>query len=146
HQYLPDRLVLGDPAARDAAIHALQACIPQATILPVGVDRLIAGVAPGNGPSLVRARGRSEEGDLLVFAVEIKDEAGHTRERWEGLRLRVVDRREPEDDWPEPLLGPYLERRFKALVPGPPLAVAVQRDGDAGRGARSDHLFRRLLG
>ena len=41
---LPAELVLGDPAARDAAIHAVQACIPQATILPIGVDRLIPGV------------------------------------------------------------------------------------------------------
>ncbi len=28
--------LLGDPATRDAAIHAVQACIPQATILPIG--------------------------------------------------------------------------------------------------------------
>src|SRR5205807_9707834 len=38
--YLPSGLVLGDPGARDAAIHAIQACIPHATILPTGVDRL----------------------------------------------------------------------------------------------------------
>ena len=54
HRYLPPALVLGDPAARDAAIHAIQACIPQATILPIGVDRLIPGVGGRTGPHLVQ--------------------------------------------------------------------------------------------
>ena len=44
-RYLPAELILGDPAARDAAIHAVQACIPHATILPVGVERLIPGLS-----------------------------------------------------------------------------------------------------
>jgi enediyne polyketide synthase len=39
-RYLPQDLILGDPGARDAVIHALQACIPQATILPTGIERL----------------------------------------------------------------------------------------------------------
>ncbi|MCP3905140.1 MAG: erythronolide synthase, partial [Planctomycetes bacterium] len=47
--FLPADLVLGDPGSRDAALHALQACIPHRTILPTGVDRIIPArrVAPG---------------------------------------------------------------------------------------------------
>src|SRR5262249_21563749 len=41
-RYLPDRLVLGDPGARDAAIHGIQACIPHATLLPIGVERVVS--------------------------------------------------------------------------------------------------------
>ncbi|HEV2845481.1 MAG TPA: SDR family NAD(P)-dependent oxidoreductase, partial [Thermoanaerobaculia bacterium] len=41
-RYLPDRLVLGDPGARDAAIHGIQACIPHSTLLPTGVDRVVS--------------------------------------------------------------------------------------------------------
>ncbi len=146
HRYLPPALVLGDPAARDAAIHAIQACIPQATILPIGVDRFTPGVGARTGPHLVRARERSDQGDLLVYDVEVAGEDGRVCEHWEGLRLRVVERREPAEDWPEPLLGPYLERRMGALIPGLRLAVAIERNGHAGRPARSDRLFQRALG
>jgi enediyne polyketide synthase len=146
HRYLSPTLVLGDPAARDAAIHAVQACIPQATILPIGVDRVTLGVAGGTGSHRVKARERSEQGDLLVYDLEIADEDGHVRERWEGLRLRVVERREPDPDWPEPLLGPYLERRARSLLPGCRMAVEVERDGRSGRRERSDRLIRRALG
>ncbi len=52
HRYWPGRLVLGDPAARDAVIHSLQACIPQATILPIGVDRLVPGAGYGGAPAV----------------------------------------------------------------------------------------------
>jgi hypothetical protein len=98
HRYLPPALVLGDPAARDVAIHAIQACIPQATILPIGVDRFTPGVGARTGPHLVRARERSDQGDLLVYDVEIADADGRVRERWEGLRLSVVEHREPGED------------------------------------------------
>src|SRR6202158_3942695 len=44
---LPAALLLGDPAARDAAIHGIQACIPHAQLLPIGVERILAGrIAP----------------------------------------------------------------------------------------------------
>jgi enediyne polyketide synthase len=146
HRYLFPTLVLGDPAARDASIHAVQACIPQATILPIGVDRLTLDVVAGSGSRIIRARERSEQGDLLVYDLEVVDEQGHVRERWEGLRLRVVERRELDPDWPDPLLGPCLERRARSLLPGCEIAVEVERDGQSGRRSRSDRLIHRVLG
>ena len=147
HHYWPGRLVLGDPAARDAVIHAVQACIPQATILPVGVDRLITGTSYGATPSRAVARERCDRGDLLVYDIDVVDDRGAICERWEGLRLRVVERQEPRGDWPAPLLGPYLERRIRGLLPGSsPVSVAVERDAVTSRRRRSDRLFRQLLG
>ena len=40
--YLPAELQLGDPGARDAFMHAIQSCVPDATLLPAGVERLYA--------------------------------------------------------------------------------------------------------
>ena len=62
-------------------IHSLQACIPQAIILPTGVDRLVPGVGYGGTPCRVSARERSDQGDLLVFDVEVIDDRGRTCER-----------------------------------------------------------------
>lgn len=147
HHYWPGRLVLGDPAARDAVIHSVQACIPHATILPVGVDRLIRGTGYGMASSRSLARERCDMGDLLIYDIDVVDDDGEIRERWEGLHLRVVDRREPRGDWPTALLCPYLERRIRGPLPDiSPVAVAVEKDGATSKEQRSDRLFRRLIG
>jgi len=57
-RYLPGDLVLGDPGARDATIHAIQVCVPQGTLLPVGVERIAPSLAPCEGPRFVHVRER----------------------------------------------------------------------------------------
>ena len=67
-------------------------------------------------------------------------------ERWKGLKLRVVKRDEPRDTWPLPLLGPYLERRLKAVLPGSRLTVEVESNGHVDPNARSDRALQRAAG
>jgi enediyne polyketide synthase len=57
--FQPTRLCLGDPGARDAAIHALQACVPDRDLLPIGVRRIAAGRLGGCALLRVRAVERS---------------------------------------------------------------------------------------
>jgi len=57
-RYLPGELVLGDPGARDATIHGIQVCVPQGTLLPVGVERIAPNLAPCEGPRFVHVRER----------------------------------------------------------------------------------------
>lgn len=125
--FFSDTLLLGDPGARDAAIHAIQACIPQGTILPIGVARIVLGSAPLAAPCVVHARERSHEGDLFVYDMEIRSQAGQVLESWEGLQLRQVRAAEPPVAWPEPLLVPYLERQLAALFGGVEISVAIER-------------------
>ncbi|HEX8692703.1 MAG TPA: SDR family NAD(P)-dependent oxidoreductase [Longimicrobium sp.] len=143
--WLPAALVLGDPGARDAAIHAIQPCIPHAQVLPVGVARLAVLDANGGGARTVAAREVAREGSELVYDLEVTDAAGRLAERWEGLRLRIVAPLAPGDGWPPALLGPYAERCIAELVPGLVVSVAVDR-GDGERRARSDGAVRRALG
>jgi enediyne polyketide synthase len=141
--FLPPALALGDPGARDAAIHAIQACIPHVMVLPVGVRRVESGVLDPAAPHTVRAREVADDGVELVYDVEIV-ERGEVRERWHGMRLRRVARLEPADGWAPALLGPYLERRVGELVPGASVSAAVERGG--GRRAASDRAIRRAAG
>ncbi len=130
--YLPQHLILGDPGARDATIHAIQACIPHAVILPVGVDRLTIHPVGTTGLRQIHARECAQEGDLFTYDVDVTDEAGVLVERWEGLKLRKVEDRPPQH-WPAPLLGPYLSRRLREWMPDVDLAVRVassSREGD----------------
>ncbi|MCW3054835.1 MAG: polyketide synthase family protein [Chthonomonadales bacterium] len=124
--YLPDALVLGDAGARDAAIHLIQACIPHATLLPVGIGRLIPGQTPLAAPCLAMAKEISQEGDLFTYDLALYDREGSLCESWEGLQLRRVADRDPAATWPELLVGPYLERMLAAhLTPSPEIGAIL---------------------
>jgi enediyne polyketide synthase len=129
--YLPDRLLLGDPGARDAAIHGIQACIPHATLLPTGVDRVVTAGLAVHVPLVLAARERSRHGDDFVYDLELVDAEGRLRERWEGLRLRAVDRIAPPASWTASLLAPYVERRLQDLLPGSGLRVSLEEDSES---------------
>ncbi|HEU4455752.1 MAG TPA: SDR family NAD(P)-dependent oxidoreductase, partial [Longimicrobium sp.] len=143
--YLPPARLLGDAGARDAALHAIQACIPHALVLPVAVARMIPGVLDPASAHLVRAREVEDDGQELVYDVEVCAPDGAVRERWTGLRLRRVARLEPAEGWAPALLGPYLERRVAELVPGAAVSVAVERGG-GDRQAASDRANGRAAG
>ena len=145
-RYLPRELVLGDPAIRDAAIHALQACIPHATILPIGVDRLISSAVQSANVHFVYAKERSQIGDTFIYDLEVIGADGNVREIWQGLRLQVVNQSASERVWPEPLLGPYLERRIRELIPTTDLTVVVDRDANVERRVRSDRAIGQAIG
>jgi enediyne polyketide synthase len=50
-------LILGDPGARDAMIHGLQACIPQQTLLPIAVEQIVITGKKTTTPRLMLASG-----------------------------------------------------------------------------------------
>ncbi|HYG83180.1 MAG TPA: type I polyketide synthase [Pyrinomonadaceae bacterium] len=145
-RYLPGDLVLGDPGARDAAIHAVQACIPHATLVPVKVERLTFGLTKPSEPLLVHARERSRNGNAFIYDLRVAGADGRVYEYWEGLEFRTIGDTLLRDSWIEPLLAPYLERRVQELNPGIPLSVAMVRDGYVDRRTRSDQAIRMALG
>ncbi|MCP3959076.1 MAG: SDR family NAD(P)-dependent oxidoreductase [bacterium] len=145
--YLPAELALGDPGARDAAIHAVQACVPHSTVLPIGVDRLVPGHLPSGESLRVAAHERLRDGDLFVYDLELRDTGGRTLERWEGLRLRAVGDIPAPEEWSSALFLPYVERRVEDLVPRSQVAMALRFcSNGAGRRERSAKTLRRLLG
>jgi enediyne polyketide synthase len=154
--YAPTRLVLGDPGSRDAALHAIQACIPHQRLLPTGIDRLIiASIEPG--PRTVRAKERSRDGNDFIYDLEVRDMNGALMENWEGLRLRGMEELPAPQNWPEPLLGPYLERRLEELAASS-VKIAFRRQdslasksslaqpADVERSGNTDFLLNEALG
>jgi enediyne polyketide synthase len=115
HRYLPAHLLLGDATIRDAAIHALQACVPQATVLPQGIATVEL-FAPVEGPTVVVARETSRHADGFVYDVDLAAPDGQLFERWRGLRLQIVARRERVDDLAPALWAPFLERELDVKV------------------------------
>ena len=130
-RYLPATLALGDPGARDAVIHSVQACIPHATVLPIGVERIIVARADEPGPGYVHAHERSSDGGLLVYDLDVTDAGGALIERWEGLQLQVVSTTARTRPWVAPLLGPYLERKVREMAPGTQISIAMGQNGSS---------------
>ncbi len=127
--FLPADLVLGDPGTRDAFMHAIQCCVPNATLLPAAVERLWL-AEPGRAVEQVvlYAQERHRDGDAYTYDLDIRDPDGGLVERWEGLRLHAVRKTDGSGPWVPALLGPYLERQVADLVTLGPRCV-VHPDG-----------------
>jgi enediyne polyketide synthase len=120
-----DDLLLGDPGARDAALHALQACIPHRRVLPIAVERIRLGHLAPDRVYTVHARETARDGDRFVFDLEIRDDDGALVEQWEGLVLRAIESLPTPAEWPATLAGPFIERRLGDLIPSAALRVTV---------------------
>src|SRR5262249_15578137 len=149
-RYLPSGLVLGDPGARDAAIHAVQACVPQIALLPVGVEKITGSLNGQTGELFVHAQERARFANGFIYDLELTDAEGRVRERWERLHLRAVSGTEFNGPWPEGLLTPYIERRLSESIPDANVSVEFERDEAQGqsnpRRDRSTRAIERALG
>ncbi|WP_160146097.1 type I polyketide synthase [Dictyobacter aurantiacus] len=138
-RYLPQELVLGDPASRDAYIHVIQSCIPQATLLPVHVESISvinqpfsSVLAPGEHIQ-VHARERARQGNTFIYDLEACNSHGQILEQWRGLYLHMVGETVSHEQWTEALFGPYAERRIAELAPWmQPLLLSVHGATDDG--------------
>jgi len=143
-RYLPQSLILGDAGARDAVIHALQACVPHATILPTGIERLTVYSVNLGENQFVSAKERLHQGDTFVYDVEVLDNDGNLLEVWQGLALKVIKHRNPQDPWIPALLPCYLERKIKEVMPNVDLTLILDRDATVERRVRSDRTLAML--
>ena len=129
--YLPATLLLGDPGSRDAFMHAIQCCVPNATLLPAGVERIrLTGAADPGEPVTLHALERSRVGDTYTYDLDVRDASGAVVECWEGLRLQAVRQTGGDGPWAPSLLGPYLERQLADLLPDA-VRCAVEPDPSA---------------
>ncbi len=133
-RYRPADLVLADPGTRDTVMHALQCCVPDATLLPGAIERLYLAdpkVAAALDTVTIHAVERSREGDTYYYDVDVCDHDGNLVERWQGLRLHAVRKQDGSGPWLPALVGPYLERRVGAFLPGELRCVVRPDDPEA---------------
>jgi enediyne polyketide synthase len=136
---LPGKLLLADPGPRDAFMHAIQACVPDATLLPDRIERLVPATGAWPERVVLTARERSHDGDVYIYDLTVADEAGQPLEQWHGLRLRALRRHGPPAI--ATLTGPYLQRR---LPEG--FEVAVEPEGPDERAEATRRAVSRAVG
>lgn len=136
--YLPGGLLLADPGMRDALMHGNQVCVPDATLLPSGIDRLYPLAAGADVPKELRyvAVERDREGSTYVYDIAAHAPDGRVVERWEGLRLTAVRKRTRSGPWAAPLLASHMERTVEELT-GRRVALALEPDEEQGPGEAS---------
>ncbi|WP_409181517.1 type I polyketide synthase [Amycolatopsis sp. VS8301801F10] len=146
--FLPQETVLADPGTRDAVMHGLQCCVPDATLLPEGVERLhLADPAQPVGETVViDAREREQDGDSYTYDIDVLAPDGKLVERWEGLRLRAVRHRERTGPWSPTVTGSYLERSLERILGGTRSVVLEPGPAGAGRRERTALALSRALG
>jgi enediyne polyketide synthase len=118
--FLPQEQLLADPGTRDAMMHAIQCCVPDATLLPQGIEKLYL-AEPGAQHDeyvLLDARERSQDADSYVYDLDVRNPDGTLVERWEGLTLRAVRKRDGAGPWVPSMLGSYVERACERLLGG----------------------------
>jgi enediyne polyketide synthase len=116
HRTISQDLLLGDPGARDAAIHGIQACIPHRRLLPAAVDEIciMDALVPRR---YVEAHELAAGNDEFVYDIRIFDDEKRVVEIWHNLKLRDVGELNFAGPWPLPLLSVYLERRVSECLP-----------------------------
>jgi enediyne polyketide synthase len=117
------RLLLGDPGARDAFLHILQGCLPNRRLVPVAAAE-IRTHRRLEGLLTIHARQRAEEGDELVFDFVVSNHDQLIVEEWHGLRLRAVGPL-AQPRLPVELLGAYVTRSLRHQHPNLALDLAV---------------------
>jgi enediyne polyketide synthase len=126
--YYPSLLLLGDPGIRDAAIHAIQACIPHRTVLPTRVEEIRMYSNLDAPEVIVQATERSSGGGTFVYDLDLLDPDGRVLEQWRGLELRAVSSSSARPVHSLGLIGPYLERRLGEIVPQAGIKIAFRED------------------
>jgi len=142
--YLPQTMLLGDAGARDAAIHALQACVPHATILPVAIQRLNIFQVHDQVPHTVKAIEQSHGDDQFIYDLWVVSADGELLEHWQGLTLQVIQSKSPQECWSASLLPPYLERCLLEEQPQIGMAIALANDSGPSPQEMTNQLLHQL--
>jgi|GEM_PF-1888185 len=136
--FMPQKLVLGDPGTRDAAIHAIQACLPHKRLLPISVNTITT-VGIENGVThFVHAIERYYENDIYVYDVRLFNAQGVEIEKWEGLTLKVFEELDM-CDMPIAVLNTYFKRKLQSLLQSDDFAIYLTDTDNEPSGGIHDY-------
>ncbi len=89
HYYSQTNL-LGNAALRDAALHAVQACVPAHTLLPVSAKQILVFKTVSKGKVQIEAQELYRENLIFCYNITIKNEGGEICEAWNEIKFSVL--------------------------------------------------------
>ncbi|HEV2816253.1 MAG TPA: SDR family NAD(P)-dependent oxidoreductase [Allosphingosinicella sp.] len=132
----PQALLLGDPGVRDAALHALQCCVPHRQLIPISAAAI--DFFAGGAPVRLDAAERWSRGDDYGFDIVLADAEGRIVEHWREAVFRAVGTIDiaPVLASAPGLARAWLERRAREAIGDDSLALALVDDPSASRAER----------
>ncbi|MES0175373.1 SDR family NAD(P)-dependent oxidoreductase [Mesorhizobium sp. M0006] len=126
--YEPKGLILGDPGAADACLHALQVTIPHKRVLPVSVERV--DLMDGGPPVLVRGVEREVRSGNYIFDIDVEDREGRCVQHWSRAAFRSIGKVDiasalKSEFW---LKAPFVERSAREAFDDDSIKVAIIND------------------
>ncbi|HEV2991603.1 MAG TPA: type I polyketide synthase [Candidatus Angelobacter sp.] len=143
-RHLPPQWLLGRPDVRDAAIHAIQACIPHRRVLPVEIRRLMVSTTELPDCCYLHAKEISQQGATLIYDLEIMTASGEVLESWSGLKLQMVEPFTPTS-WSPGTLGTYLERKMAEFAPSFPVRITFEQNPRTNGAARGNGFHKDVI-
>ncbi len=136
----PQRLVLGHAGLNDTAAHCHQGSVPQYSLLPASVGRIVFNEPVMSGRFLIGTTERSISEQHVTIDVEIVDEAGQLVQRWESLTFRRVIGSDFRGPWPLPLLNAYIEHSVKNFLGEEAFRASLTPQAQEGRWAATPQV------
>lgn len=118
--------LLGDPGMRDAALHAIQACIPSQVVIPIAVEEICTAPLDGRRPCRMLASEVEDRGNELIYDLTIFDAEGRAIERWRRITLRLMGEPPSLRLNAPALVAPFFERRVADGMPLAKLQVTMR--------------------
>jgi enediyne polyketide synthase len=134
-------LLLGSPGLNDAALQAVQACVPHRRVWPAACESVSFSGTLTDGAVEIRATATATattdatvavtagpdgpEPPELTWDIVTVDTAGRALGTWQGVRLREAGTLPRTTAWPPPLLSVYLERAAIDLGLDPGLRITI---------------------
>jgi enediyne polyketide synthase len=141
----PGRLILWDPGAADATLHALQVAVPHKRVLPVSAERIDVDATVG-APMRVEAVEKQASGSTYTFDLLACDVDGRVAYRWTNVTFRAVDVINLVDVTAStPMLaGTYIERVAREMLSDETIEIAIVESGSISREDRRTAALRAL--
>ncbi len=113
--FMPQQLLLGSPVLNDAAMHAVQVCVPDKILLPVKVGSLSFYSIIHNGEINIHAEEQENHGDEYVYNIKVTSAAGLVLQEWGAVLFRAMQKRAPKE-LPLPLAKIALQRKVDTVT------------------------------
>ena len=138
--FLPQEQMLADPGTRDAMMHAIQCCVPDATLLPQGIEKLYLAEPADQSDEYVvlDARERFQDGDSYIYDIDVPRPGRHAGRTLAGPdAARGPQARRRRSVGARRCSGPTWSVRWSGVLGGTPVGRRRARPGRHGRGRRT---------
>lgn len=113
--FFPQQLLLGNPLLNDAALHAVQVCVPDKTLLPVSIDKILFLQATGESEVVITAEEKENRGDDYTYNIKVTGKDGQVLQVWESVLFRAMHS-QAKPELPLSLAAVALQRKVDLIT------------------------------